>query len=817
MKYQEILDKMTLEEKASLCSGKDFWHLKGIERLGIPEIMVTDGPHGLRKQDPTRKGSSLDNSVPATCFPTAATTACSWDPELLYEMGVALGEECLAEKVSVILGPGVNMKRSPLCGRNFEYFSEDPLLAGELAAGLINGVQSKNIGTSLKHFAANNQEKRRMVISSVVDERTLREIYLTAFEIAVKKAQPWTIMNAYNRINGVYCSDNEYLQQKVLRDEWGFKGIVVTDWGAANDRVQGIKAGNDLEMPSSGGLNDERICEAVRNGKLDIAQVDKCVDRLLDLIFKSKDAICDAKYDENDHHKLSAKIASQSMVLLKNNDGILPLKDGQKVAVIGEMARAPRYQGAGSSNINPTKISDAFDELKKLDKYELSYAPGYDKKRDIISQSLLSDACKVAKDADVVLAFVGLTESYEMEGYDRTNIDLPKSHNRLISELVKENENVVVVLSGGSPVTMPWLNDVKAVLNGELGGQATGIAIAKLLSGEVNPSGKLAETYPLKLEDTPCFKNFPGNPKTVEYRESIYIGYRYYDTAKKDVLFPFGYGLSYTTFEYSGLRVSRKNIKDTDTVTISYKVKNTGSVAGAEISQVYVSDTESTIFRPSKELKGFNKVYLEPGEEKTVKITLDKRAFAYYNVNIGDWHVESGQFDILVGASSRDIRLKSTISVESTAENVTIPDYSQTAAAYYSADVQNVPDKEFEALLGFEIPPTTHDPSQPLTLLNNLEDAKSTKWGGRVNNLIEKIMNIAFKENSGGTGAMMKAMAVEIPIRNFVSMSCGVFSPKMAEGLLMILNGNGAGKGLGKILGGLAGAIKKLPGLLKSI
>ncbi|MGN0468034.1 MAG: glycoside hydrolase family 3 C-terminal domain-containing protein [Acutalibacteraceae bacterium] len=815
MKHQDILDKMTLEEKASLCSGKDFWHLKGIERLGLKEIMITDGPHGLRKQNPDGKGSSLENSVETTCFPTAATTACSWDPELLYEMGQAMGEECLAEKVSVILGPGANMKRSPLCGRNFEYFSEDPVLAGEMAAGLINGVQSKNVGTSLKHFAANNQEKRRMTISTVADERTLREIYLTAFEIAVKKGKPWTVMNAYNKINGIYCSDNAMLQQIILRDEWGFDGIVMTDWGAANDRVRGIVAGNDLEMPSSGGLNDEKICQAVRRGDLSIEILDKRVDDLLDLILKSQETLCDFEYDKKAHHELARKVGSQSMVLLKNEDAILPLKKDQKIAVIGEMARSPRYQGAGSSQINPTEISDAFDELIK-EGFNPLYAPGYDKSRDVVSQTLINDACAAAKKADTVLLFIGLTECYESEGFDRTHMDLPVSHNKLAQEILKVNKNVVVVLSGGAPVTMPWLNDVKAVLNAYLGGQASGQAIVDILSGKVNPSGKLAETYPLSLDDTPCRKYFPGNMKTVEYRESVYIGYRYYDTAMKDVLFPFGFGLSYTTFEYSALKLSKKKIKDTDTLTVSYKVKNTGSVAGSEISQVYVSDVESTIYRPVKELKGFAKTHLEPGEEKTVEIMLDKRAFAYYNVKIGDWHVESGEFDILVGASSRDIRLEGKVTVTSTQENVTVPDYRESAPDYYTADVAHISDSEFESVLGFEIPPKEHNREEELTLLNSLEDAKYTTWGGRVYALVDKAISLAVKGDSG-TAGMVRAMAVEIPIRNFVTMSGGVFSPEMAEGLLLILNDKAPARGLGKIVSGLVGAIKNLPGLLKSI
>ncbi len=815
MKNKEMLSKMTLEEKVGICSGKDFWHLKDMEKLGIPELMLTDGPHGLRKKNPEGgEKSGLNDSVQTTCFPTAVTTACSWDPELLYEMGVALGEECLSEKVSVILGPGVNMKRSPLCGRNFEYFSEDPLLAGEMAASLINGVQSKNVGTSIKHFAVNSQEKRRMTINSVVDERTLREIYLPAFEIAVKKAQPWTVMNAYNRINGTYCSENDYLQNKILRDEWGFEGIVVTDWGAANDRVLGMKNGNELEMPSSGGYNDQKVVDAVKNGELDEAVVDKCADRMLTLINKSIAAFCDTEYDKKAHHELAAKIHSESAVLLKNDENILPVAKSTKLGVIGEMARAPRFQGAGSSIINPTEISDALEALKEMG-YECSYAPGYDKKKDVVSDVMVEDACKVAADAEAVLVFIGLTEEYESEGYDRSHLNLPKSHNHLLEEVIKVNKNVVVVLSGGSPVEMPWISDVKAVLNGYLGGQASGIALARLISGEVNPSGKLAETYPLCLSDVANAESYPGMDQTAEHRDGIYIGYRYYDTAKKDVLFPFGFGLSYTKFEYSDLKVSAESIKDTDTVTVSYKIKNVGDVAGAEASQVYVRDCESTIFRPEKELKGFKKVFLQPGEEKEVEITLCKRAFAYYNINIMDWHVETGKFEILVGASSRDIRLTKEIEVISTVDAV-VPDYTKTAPSYYGANVKNVPDSEYEALLGYPIPASAFDTTQKLTIANSLGDAKHTKWGGRINGLINSIMD-KISSPDDPNGGMMKAMALEIPIKNFISMSGGIFNEKMAEGLLLILNDEKPVRGMGKIIARIPAAALKVPALIKSI
>lgn len=815
LKNQDLLNKLTLEEKVGLCSGKDFWSLKGVPQADIPEIILTDGPHGLRKKNPEGKQGGLSDSVPSTAFPTAATTACSWDPELIYEMGQALGEECLQEKVSVILGPGVNMKRSPLCGRNFEYFSEDPLLAGEIAAGWIAGVQSKNVGASIKHFAANSQETRRMTIDSVIDERTLREIYLPAFEIAVKKSQPWTVMNAYNRLNGTYCSENKHLQQEILRDEWGFKGIVVTDWGAANNRVMGLENGNELEMPSSGGYNDEKIIAAVKNGELSESTLDKNADAMLSLMLKSKDALKEGyTYDKEAHNDLAAKIASQSVVLLKNDNNILPINESQKIAVIGEMARAPRYQGAGSSLLNPHKLTDAFEGLTALG-IKASYAPGYDKKKDAISDTMLADACKVASDADVVLLFIGLTEEYESEGYDRKHLNLPSSHNKLVEEIAKVNENVVVVLSGGSPVTMPWLNSVKAVLNGYLGGQASGTAIAQVLTGKVNPSGKLAETYPLCLEDVPCVNKYPGTELLAEHSEGIYIGYRYYDTAKKEVLFPFGFGLSYTTFQYSDLKLSSKSIKDTDTLTLTYKIKNTGKVAGAEISQIYVSDKESTIYRPVKELRAFNKVFLEAGEEKEISIELSKRAFAYFNVNINDWHVESGEFDILVGASSRDIKLSETVSVESTV-SAEVPDYKNSAPCYYTADVQCVPDSAFEAVLGHSIPARKMDETMKLTIANSLGDAKHTKWGGRINGLINKIMDMIFKADDPN-GGMMKAMALEIPIRNFITMSMGVFSEEMANGLLLILNDEAPGKGVGKILGGIIPAIKKMPALFKSI
>ncbi len=823
MKHPEIIEKMSLKQKADFASGYDYWHLESAQDLGLPKIMITDGPHGLRKQNPNGNSVGLGNSYPSTCMPPAATSACSWDENLLREEGEALAEECLQEKVSVILGPGTNIKRSPVCGRNFEYFSEDPLLAGKMSAGLINGCQSKGIGTSLKHFACNSQEAFRMIINEVIDERTMREIYFPAFEIAVKEAQPWTIMNSYNRINGVYASQNDWLQNKVARDEWGFEGLFVTDWGASVDRVPGLKAGTDLEMPSSGTLNAERIVAAVENGELDEAVLDERIDMVVDLILKSKPALeKDFKFDIEEHHAVARKVAEGSMVLLKNDDNVLPLKEGQKIAVIGEMAKAPRYQGSGSSVINPTKLDNAYDSLIEAG-VNVTYAQGYYKapptKKDKSRKSdteLISEAAVAAKAADVAVVFIGLTEALEAEGYDRADIEIPAEHNTLVAEVVKANPNTVVVLAGGAVVHIPWIDNVKAVLNSGLGGQAGGSAVANILTGKVNPSGKTAETYPLSFEENPVYGNYPGQPVVSEHKESLYVGYRYYDTAKKDVLFPFGYGLSYTTFEYSDIKLSASEIKDTDTVEVSFKIKNTGSVGGAEIAQVYVADKDSTIFRPEKELRAFTKVFLKAGEEKEVSLTLGKRAFAYYNVNIGDWHVETGEFDILVGASSRDIKLSAVIHVASTVD-AEIPNYKETAPAYYTADISEMTGEQWAAVYGQELPSAERDTTKKITIYNCLDDASHTKWGGKIGRLIKKVIsNFGSAEN--GDAAMLQAMAVQIPIRNFISMSMGVFSPKMAEGLLQILNDDESTiKGVGKILGGLGGALKRLPNLLHSI
>ncbi|MBQ7687966.1 MAG: glycoside hydrolase family 3 C-terminal domain-containing protein [Clostridia bacterium] len=814
MKHPELLAQLTLEEKAAFCSGKDYWHLIDCEKLALKSIMVSDGPHGLRKHVDKKEQTDLLGSAEAVCFPTAAATACSWDEDLLYKMGQTLGEECLSEKVSVLLGPGVNIKRSPLCGRNFEYFSEDPYLAGRMAAAFIKGVQSKGVGASVKHFAANSQETRRMTIDTVADERTLREIYLPAFEAAVKEGGVKTVMNAYNKLNGTYCAENKWLLTDVLRKDWGFDGVVETDWGAENVLADGIAAGQNLEMPGSGGLNVKKLIEAVQNGSLSEEALDARVDEILDLILYAMDAEERGPYSKEEHHDIAREIAEQSMVLLKNDGGLLPLDRNKTVAVIGEMAKKPRYQGAGSSQINTKHVDCAYDALLQAGIWTV-YAPGYDITSDATDLVLLQDAVSAAKKADVALVFAGLTGAYESEGFDRDHLRIPRSHEDLIRAVAANNPNTVVVLSGGAPIEMRWADKVPAILHACLGGEAGGSAVVNLLLGKANPSGKLAETYPVKLADTPAYYNFPGGKKSVEFRESIYVGYRYYDKRDLPVRFPFGHGLSYTTFAYSDLKFSKKTIKDTDTLTVSFRIKNTGSVAGAETAQVYVKDVESTIFRPERELKGFKKVFLQPGEETAVEITLGKRAFAYYNVNINDWHVESGSFEIAVGASSRDLRLTGKVKVNSTAGEVEIPDYRAAAPAYYTGDVQRVSDDAFAALLGKEIP-YRNIAAEKITPDASLEEAAGTPAGKTINDLMTKLFK-AMARGDALQERMLAAMALQIPIRSFTTLSMGVFSEEMAQGLCRILNGDGTMQGLGEILGGLSNALQNIGALMGSI
>ena len=666
MDIKSLVSQLTLEEKAGLCSGADFWHTKAVKRLGIPASMVSDGPHGLRKQDEEVDHLGINDSIKAVCFPAASATAASFDREMLCRMGEAIGDSCQHEKLSVVLGPAVNIKRSPLCGRNFEYFSEDPYLAGQMASALIHGIQSRNVGTSIKHFAVNSQEHRRMSSSADVDERTLREIYFPAFETAVKQEQPWTVMCSYNRINGVFASENPWLLTEVLRGEWGFEGYVMSDWGAVSDRVAGVKAGLDLEMPASGGFNDRKIVEAVRSGKLDEAVVDQAVERILNIVYRFVEhAKPETPWDKEAQHLLAAEVAADCMVLLKNEEGILPLSREDEIAFIGEFAEKPRFQGGGSSHINCFKTTSALEAAEGL---KIRYARGYSVADDCATDEMIREAVEAARSARVAVVFAGLPDVYESEGYDRTHMRMPDCQNRLIEAVAAANPNTVVVLYNGSPVEMPWIGSVKAVLEAYLGGQAVGLATVRILFGEVNPSGKLPESFPKKLSDNPSYLFYGGEGDTAEYREGIFVGYRYYDRKETELLFPFGHGLSYTSFDFSDLRLSRERITDQESLTATVRVTNTGKRAGKTVVQLYVGDCESSVFRPVRELKGFEKIFLEPGESKDVSFTLDKRSFAYWNTKIHDWHVESGEFRIEIGHSSRDIACCAAVQVDSTAE-----------------------------------------------------------------------------------------------------------------------------------------------------
>ena len=693
---KKLVNELTLEGKASLCSGADFWHTKAIDRLNIPAAMVSDGPHGIRKQESLADHMGVAESIKAIGFPTASAMACSFDRDLLHKVGDALGEECVAEDLAVLLGPGINMKRSPICGRNFEYYSEDPVVAGELGAAFVNGVQEHGVGTSLKHFAANNQEWRRMSISAEIDERTLREIYLAAFETVVKKAQPWTIMCSYNRINGVYSCENDWLLNKVLRDEWGFEGLVMTDWGAMDERVPSLKAGLDLEMPDCHGETDKLIVKAVQSGELEESVLDTAVERILTMVDKYLTARKDIDpasmvhplpssvergYDVAAHHALARTTAEQSAVLLKNED-ILPLQKDKKIAFIGEFAKVPRIQGGGSSHINNTSVESALDAAGD----SVSYAQGFHIDEETTDETLLQEAITLAKESDVAVIFAGLPDSFESEGFDRTHLNMPANQNELIARISEVQPNVVVVLHSGSPIAMPWLDKVAGVLQMYLAGQASGGAAVNLLFGDATPCGKLAETFPLHLEDNPSYLNFPGNREKVCYQEGVFIGYRYYDKKKMDVLFPFGYGLSYTDFTYSNMKVTvnGKNaadvdvIKETDEIVVSADITNTGNCDGAEIVQLYIKNPVVYEIRPEKELRDFAKVFLKAGETKTVTFTLNARAFSYYETRIHDWYAESGDYEILLASSSRDIRLQDTVSITGSKKIPFVADYVTT-------------------------------------------------------------------------------------------------------------------------------------------
>lgn len=767
MKYKNIISKMTLEEKASLCVGKDYWNSENIERLNIPSIKMSDGPHGLRVQRENGDNLGVNKSEVAICFPSSATIANSWDKNVAYKLGKTLGEEAKSENVNIVLGPGVNIKRSPLGGRNFEYFSEDPYLTGIMAIEYVKGLQSNNVGACVKHFAVNNQENRRRTVNVVVDERTLREIYLKAFEMIVKEANPWSVMSAYNKLNGKYCTENEVLLN-ILKKEWNFDGIVITDWGAENDRVKGLLAGNELEMPGGRGNGKEEIIQAVKEGKVSEEYLNEIVDRILNIAFKCK--VIEHNYNKEEHHEIAMKLAQESIVLLKNENNILPINK-RKIALIGDMAKNPRYQGAGSSTINPYKVENAYDCFIQ-NEIEVDYAKGYNRIETDEDKELINQAVEVAKNKDVVILFLGLTENYESEGMDRTNLEIPKNQIKLIESIYSVNQNIIVVLSNGAPITMEWKDKAKAIITGYLGGESGAKAMVNCILGKVNPSGKLAETYPIKLEDTPCFNNFPGTEVSVEYKEAIYVGYRYYDKNNIKVLYPFGYGLSYTTFEYSNLNV-KNNI-------VSFKIKNTGKVKGKEIAQVYVSQCNPTIFKPLKELKGFAKVELEPDEEKEVNITLDDSAFQYYNVQNKKWEIESGEYKILVGKSCESIELECKIHIDSKDEK---PE-ADFPEVYRNGKIQNVTDEDFEKLLGQKIP-DRYIKLEDISEENTLEQIKNTKVGKVIyENQIQKMNKLLQEQNVNKATKVM--MDMQKPLKKFYEKKSSKYTKEMVDELINI-------------------------------
>ena len=780
---EEIVRKLTAEEKAALCSGKDFWNLVSYPEKGLPEIRVSDGPNGLRKTHAVETGEN--ESIPATCFPTSATTACSFDPSLMKDIGTAIGEECRQENISVLLGPGVNIKRNPLGGRNFEYFSEDPYAAGEMACGFIDGVQSQKVGTSLKHFACNSQEKGRLVTDSVVDDRALREIYLPAFEKAVSRTQPWTVMASYNRLWGVYNSENKKLLTDILRKEFGFKGLVVSDWGAVSDRAAGVKAGCDLEMPYSGPENAEDVLKALKNGSLSEEELDRTAVRIAELILKAQERE-PLVYDKKAHHEIARRAAAESCVLLKNEGGLLPGRAQQKTAVIGAMARKMRYQGAGSSHIVPNLLDCPYDELIRHG-VSFDYAPGYDLNCEEPDETLIREACAAAKGKDIVYLFAGLPDAYESEGFDREDLFMPSCMTELIRQVSEVNPNLAVILMGGSVIDTSWKTSARSILAAYLPGEAGGEAIADVLLGEVNPSGKLAETWPLKLEDNPSFAYFPGYPKSVEYRESIFVGYRYYDTAKAEVSFPFGHGLSYTSFEYTDLKISRETFDGSGCTEVSCRVKNTGNAAGAEVVQAYISKKDPQLFRAEQELKGFAKIRLEPGEEKEVRFSFGARDFSIWNVRTGGWYIEGGTYEIRIGSSSRDIRLKTEITAAGDPGEE--PDYRESAPCYYDLDQKtfDISIPEFYAVLGRKLTRRTRKPGTPYTMNSTLMDLKERKLGQAVLGIGK---NVAMKKFGADAASqvMMESMMDDMPFRFLGQMDHKTLPRWKLEAFLEMMN-----------------------------
>ena len=770
-----LLKKLTLEEKCALLSGAETFKTRGMPEHGIPQIWLSDGPHGLRKQAGESDHLGLNPSVPATCFPTASAIANSWDTALGEEIGAALGEEAAAQEVSVVLGPGLNMKRNPLCGRSFEYFSEDPYLAGKLAAGYIRGIQSKGVAACPKHFAVNSQETRRMASDSIVDERTLREIYLTGFEIAVKEGHPRSIMSSYNLVNGTYANENKHLLMEILRGEWGFDGAVITDWGGSNDHALGVKNGSTLEMPAPGGDSVRELLATVESGKISESDIDARLSELLPLVFDTKAALDAAprEFDAAAHHALARRAAEESLVLLKNEDALLPLAAGTKVAVIGDFAKNPRYQGAGSSMVNSTQVDVLLDKLIDSELNVIGYQQGFDRhgKPDA---ALQKSACELATQADTVILCMGLDEIAESEGLDRSNLRLAQNQLDLLQAVAAVNPKIVVVLYSGSVVETPWLDNCQALLYAALGGQAGAGAVADALTGKVNPCGKLAETWPLAYADIPSAADFATRRKTVEYREGLYIGYRYFTTAEKAVRFPFGYGMSYTTFAYSDMAADEQGV--------SLTVTNTGSVAGTEIVQLYTAKKNSELFRPAKELKGFARVTLAPGEKQRITIMLDDKAFRFWNVKANRWEIEGGEYELLVGASVEDIRLCEKISVHGTA---TVHPYEdRNLDCYYKGNVLHVSDADFEKLLGHPIPNGKTKIDRNLTL-GELNHARSP-LGWLVWLVLTILLDASYKRGKPDLNILFQ---YNMPLRALAKMTNGAISMGMVDGIVMELQG----------------------------
>lgn len=787
MKHADLLEKMTIEEKAAILSGKTVWETRNVDRLGIPSIFCSDGPHGIRKQAGEGDHLGLNESIPATCFPTAATIANSWDESLGEEIGKALGEEANVQNVNVLLGPGLNIKRSPLCGRNFEYFSEDPYLAGKMAASYVRGIQSQGVSACPKHFAVNSQELRRMATDSVVDERTLREIYLTGFEIAVKEGHAKAIMSSYNQVNGEYANENKHLLQDILRDDWGFDGIVITDWGGSNDHVKGVAAGSNLEMPAPGLGSAREILAAVEQGTLSMKELDSCVDQMLDAILTLSRQEKKTSFDEDAHHALARKACAQSAVLLKNENKVLPLAPKTKVAVIGDFALSPRYQGAGSSVVNPTKLETIEQVIGDYDVECLGCARGYDR-AGAKDEILKASAVALAKKADVVLYFFGLDELSESEGLDRSHMRIPQNQIELLEAIAQVNTNVVGIISAGASIEMPWHHCCKAILHGYLCGQAGASALLDIVTGKVNPSGRLNETYPLRYEDTPAFRNYPSQQRCSQFRESIYVGYRYYDTSKVRVLFPFGFGLSYTEFTYSDIAVDEKGAH--------FTITNVGKYDGAEVAQLYIGMRDSKIFRADKELKGFKKVFLKAGESRQVTIPFDDKTFRYWNTATNSWEKEAGTYEIMVGTSVADIRLIESLSVNGTTEQN--PYQPEMLPSYYSGLIQDVTEEEFAVLYGRTLPDGKW--SGELTINDAICQMYYAKSGPA--RLIYKVLtSIKTKSEAKGTPNLNILFIYNMPFRGIAKMTNGAVSMYMAEGMVKVVNGHFF-KGMGMIIGG---------------